>query len=432
VMCANNKRKHTKKKLADFDGVSLYPSAMKRLGALGGYLKGSPKIWTPEIDLSTVDGYFLKIKVTSLGKRYRFPITRIKDDKGGCNWTNDLVGKEIFVDRFTLEDLVKHSKITYEIKQGYYFNEGRNPNIEETISTLFNERLRIKKADPNNPMQLIIKLMMNSSYGKTGLKPIDSDVKYVNPKNKANFIQNHFNHIKCGTDMPNGQSRIELYKEIDTHFNRQHVACEVLSMSKVIMNEVMCLAEDIGADIEYTDTDSMHIDFDKVDALADAFRVKYGRELVGKQLGQFHVDFEDLAKDGGEVWAEESYFLGKKTYIDRLRDEKGNVGYHIRMKGIPTKCIWAKVNAEYDNDPIKLYQDLCEGKKVEFDLTTGGNCCFKTGKDHNISTVSMKRSVCFPLVEETRATKRPREEETEFEEDEEGYECEDYEEEMEE
>ena len=116
--------------------------------------------------MSKVDGYFLKIKVTSIGKRYRFPITRIKDEKGGCNWTNDLVGKDFFMDRFTLEDLVKHSKITYTILQGYYFNEGRNPKIEETISTLFSERLRIKKADPNNPMQLIIKLMMNSSYGK--------------------------------------------------------------------------------------------------------------------------------------------------------------------------------------------------------------------------------------------------------------------------
>ena len=285
VMCANNKRSHTKKKLADFDGVSLYPSAMKRLGALGGYLMGSPKVWSPEIDLKTVDGYFLKIKVTSLGKRYKFPVTRVKDDKGGCHWTNDLVDKEIFVDRFTLEDLVKHSKITYEIQQGYYFNEGRNPKIEETISTLFSERLRIKKADPNNPMQLIIKLMMNASYGKTGLKPIDCDVKYVSPNKKNNFIQNHFNHIKCGTDMPNGQSRIELYKEIDTHFNRQQCACEILSMSKVIMNEVVCLAEDIGADIHYTDTDSMHIDFDKVDSakgiLQNAFRVKYGRELVG-------------------------------------------------------------------------------------------------------------------------------------------------------
>lgn len=422
VMCANNQRKHTKKKLADFDGVSLYPSAMKRLGGLGGYLKGAPKVWMPEIDLSLVDGYFVKIKVTSIKKRYRFPITRIKDDSGGCHWTNDLVGKEIFVDKFTLEDLVTHSKITHVIQQGYYFNEGRNPKIEKTISTLFEERLRIKKADPTNPMQLIIKLMMNSSYGKTGLRPIDTDVKYVNPKNRANFIQNHFNHIKCGTDMPNGQTRIELYKEIDTHFNRQHVACEVLSMSKVIMNEVMCLAEDIGADIEYTDTDSMHIDFYKVTPLADAFRLKYDRELIGKQLGQFHVDFEDLAEGGGEVWAKESYFLGKKTYIDLLTDDKGNLGYHIRMKGIPTKCINAKVNSDYGQDALLLYKDLYEGKEVKFDLTTGGNCCFKTGKDHHISTVSMTRTVCFPLVAEPRTTKRQREEESDFTEGEEEYE----------
>ena len=308
--------------------------------------------------------------------------------------------------------------------QGYYFNEGRNPKIEETISTLFSERLRIKKADPNNPMQLIIKLMMNASYGKTGLKPIDCDVKYVSPNKKSNFIQNHFNHIKCGTDMPNGQSRIELYKEIDTHYNRQQCACEILSMSKVIMNEVVCLAEDIGADIHYTDTDSMHIDFNKVKALANAFREKYGRELEGDQLGQFHVDFEDLAKDGGVVSAKESYFLGKKTYIDELTDELGNKGYHIRMKGIPGKCIAAKVKAEYNDDPLLLYKDLYAGKPVKFDLKSGGNCCFKTGKDHYISTVeSMTRTVCFPLGPETNANKRKHEEDDMFEEAEEDDEC---------
>ena len=328
------------------------------------------------------------------------------------------------MDRFTLEDLVKHSQITYTILQGYYFNEGRNPKIEETISTLFSERLRIKKADPNNPMQLIIKLMMNSSYGKTGLKPIDSDVQYVSPNKKTNFIQNHFNHIKCGTDMPNGQSRIELYKEIDTHYNRQHVACEVLSMSKVIMNEVMCLAEDIDADIQYTDTDSMHIDFDKVDALTDAFLEKYGRNLKGKQLGQFHVDFEDLAPGGGEVSAKESYFLGKKTYIDELTDEQGNKGYHIRMKGIPGKCIDAKVKAEYKGDPLLLYKDLYEGKPVTFDLKSGGNCCFKTGKDHYISTVeSMTRTVRFPLDTETHTNKRKHEDDDMFEVAEEDEDC---------
>jgi hypothetical protein len=92
------------------------------------------------------------------------------------------------------------------------------------------------------------------------------------------------------------------------------------------------------------------------------------------------------------------------------------------MKGIPTKCINAKVNSDYGQDALLLYKDLYEGKEVKFDLTTGGNCCFKTGKDHHISTVSMTRTVCFPLVAEPRTTKRQREEESDFTEGEEEYE----------
>lgn len=34
----------------------------------------------------------------------------------------------------------------------------------------------------------------------------------------------------------------------------------ILDQSKRLMNEVCCLAEDLGIDIYYTDTDSMHIE----------------------------------------------------------------------------------------------------------------------------------------------------------------------------
>ncbi|KAL1507375.1 hypothetical protein AB1Y20_008226 [Prymnesium parvum] len=37
VMCAHNKRSHVKGKIADFDGVSLYPSSMDRLGTLDSF-----------------------------------------------------------------------------------------------------------------------------------------------------------------------------------------------------------------------------------------------------------------------------------------------------------------------------------------------------------------------------------------------------------
>jgi hypothetical protein len=56
-------------------------------------------------------------------------------------------------------------------------------------------------------------------------------------------------------------------------------------MSKRIMNEVMCLAEDLGIQIYYQDTDSMHIKVDDIARLAEHYVAKYGRELIGKNLG---------------------------------------------------------------------------------------------------------------------------------------------------
>lgn len=413
VMCANNERVNmtggATKAQADFDGVSLYPSAMARIP---GYLRGAPKVWHEGVDLDKVDGYFLKIRVTSVGKQYRFPICRLKGEDGANRWTNNLEGQTFTVDRFTLEDLVRFSKIEYEILQGYYFDEGRNARVNDVIQHLFNMRLKYKKE--GNPLQLVIKLVMNAAYGICGLKPIDTDIKYVQDGDKyANFVNNHFNSIKWFNRMNNNEWRFELYKEIDTHYNRQHVACEVLSVSKNIMNEVMCLAEDIGAMIHYTDTDSMHIDFDMVEKLGQEFKKKYGRELIGKKLGQFHTDFEfsgsyhtvngKLVKVGdsmdsvGEIQARESYFIAKKTYLDKLVDEAGQECYHIRLKGIPAKCIQAKCDEDYHGSPMGLYKDLYEGKTVSFDLTSGGNCVFKSNKNHTMTTSGMVRDVSFAV-----------------------------------
>ena len=438
VMCANNERVEMTEKssqqiqergklilgnakliqpkpLADFDGVSLYPSSMARIP---GYLIGSPKVWYDDVDLSKADGYFIKIRVTSVGKKYRFPICRLKNVDGANQWTNDLEGKTITVDRFTLEDLVRFARIKYEILQGYYFNEGRNTRINEVITDLFNMRLKYEKQ--GNPLQLVIKLVMNAAYGICGLKPIDNDIKYVQDGEKyANFVNLHFNRIKCFTRMNNNEWRIELYKEIDTHYNRQHVACEVLSVSKNIMNEVMCLAEDIGANIHYTDTDSMHLDYDMVETLGEKFKKKYGRELIGKQLGQFHTDFEfsgcfyivndqlervgDSMKSVGEIKAVESYFIAKKTYLDKLVDDAGQICYHIRLKGIPSRCIQAKCNQMYKGNPMELYKDLFNGKTISFDLTSGGNVVFKSNKNHTMSTSGMVRDVTFPVELDLKA-----------------------------
>jgi hypothetical protein len=84
--------------------------------------------------------------------------------------------------------------------------------------------------------------------------------------------------------------KVDEIKNINKHFNLAHFGVNVLSMSKRIMNEVFCLAEDNGIEMFYQDTDSCHMLFDDVSRLTELFKGKYGRELIGKNLGQFHSD----------------------------------------------------------------------------------------------------------------------------------------------
>ena len=66
----------------------------------------------------------------------------------------------------------------------------------------------------------------------------------------------------------------KITKTIEEHYNMVHCGVEILSMSKRIMNEVMCLAEDKGLKIYYQDTDSMHIGVNHVKKLAKYYEVR--------------------------------------------------------------------------------------------------------------------------------------------------------------
>lgn len=371
-------------RLSDFDAVSLYPSAMSRLG---GYLKGKPKVITTTDyeTLKTYDGYFIEIRVNQVNKKRAFPLMSYKNDEGIRNFSNDMQGKTLYVDKFMLEDIIEYHDIEFDIIRGYYYDEGRNMKLKEIIEKLFNERLKAKKK--KNPIQVVYKLMMNASYGKTLIKPFSEDVKIMNFKKAKTFITRQYNKIKS-IDILSTKSwdeledfdklKIKVEEPISEHFNNAPCGCEVLSMSKRIMNEVMNTAEDYGFKIFYQDTDSMHINEDDINKLALTYAMKYGRELIGKGMGQFHSDFEsDILK--GDIYACESVFLGKKCYIDKLtdgetKDDQGNLiyDYHIRMKGMNKRGILHRAEADYGGDVMEVYKKLYAGEEIEFDLCGGG------------------------------------------------------------
>ena len=69
--------------------------------------------------------------------------------------SNDMVGETVYIDDTGLEDDITFQEIEFEILDGYYFNEGHNNTINNTIRHLYSKRKELKKT--KNPAQLVIK-----------------------------------------------------------------------------------------------------------------------------------------------------------------------------------------------------------------------------------------------------------------------------------
>tara|TARA_R110000772_G_scaffold2902_5_gene10768 strand:- start:2109 stop:5378 length:3270 start_codon:yes stop_codon:yes gene_type:complete len=404
TMCANNeKQKQTAKgtKISDFDAVSLYPSAMKRLN---GFLLGAPQLVEGEMtnyeNLKNTSGYYIRAKITKVKTHREFPLLSYHSKEGVRIFSNDMQGKTVFIDNVALEDAVEFQGVEFEIIDGYYFNNGFNPTIINVIQEVFQARLDMKKQ--KNPVEQIYKLIMNSSYGKTCLKEINEKYDYVKNEDFEEFMSRRYNWIKKAVKCENGHGyRITSTNPINDHHNRVHIGIQILSMSKRIMNEVMATAEDNEMPIYYQDTDSMHIKCEDVEKLQKVYNKKYGRELIGIQMGQFHTDFElDGCKD---IYSEKFIALGKKCYIDCLvgTDEKTGEekrGHHIRLKGVPNGSIlgYAKNNKKR---PYQIYDKMYKGGTVTFDLLQnehGKRIRFKKNDNMTFSTVQQfKRTIKF-------------------------------------
>lgn len=395
MMADNKKDMILNQILNDFDAVSLYPSAMARIQ---GFLKGIPKVIT-NLDYNQIknyDGYFIQIKIIKVGIKRAFPLMSYKTDEGIRDFNNEMEGKIMIVDKTTAEDLINFQNVEFEVLKGYYFNDGFNDKIVETIKYLFSKRKELKSR--GNKSEVIYKLIMNSGYGKLITKPHDTKIKFFDKKKEFDvYISRNYNIVNNYVEYTKGKYRVEINDTRAGQYNYCHLGAEILSMSKRIMNEVICSAEDNDLKIYYQDTDSIHINDEDIVKLKTIYESKYNRQLIGKNMGQFHSDFS--MKGYKNIVSTGLIMLGKKSYIDRLRgeDENGDYhyDYHIRLKGINNEAIKLKLK-DYNN-PFEMYEELYKGKKIEFDLTAeGSKCCFEFGKSYNIITKNtFKREVCF-------------------------------------
>lgn len=380
------KNKVIEEKISDFDGVSLYPSAIHRLceetGLALGYAtrfkKKNLKKWNVK------DYCILTIKIIKVNKKQQIPFISYKNKDGILEYVNTPSDDTLILDKYTLEDYINFHQIEYEIIDGVYWNKGFNKTMGKLINKLFNVRLKNKKSNP--ALANVLKLMLNSAYGKTIMKQNFDKKIYLNTSNKQqlnNYIYNNYETIKKINFL--NERNVEITTSTyDDSTNYGHVGCSILSYSKRIMNEVFDIANDNKIIFYYTDTDSIHMNYNDMEKLSLEYKNKYKKELVGKYLGQFHNDFQmDGAVDS--IYAIKSLFLGKKSYIDILesKNEMGEKinGYHFRLKGITEEGILYESEKKFNGNIFEFYKELSQTdgykillnpeKKVMFEYNDG-------------------------------------------------------------
>ena len=377
-MTKQNKRWRIETKLDDFDACSLYPSAMARLFTIEGLPKVIPEEWlkdknyllthsfeedqlTPTKD-KFISYYIVEIEITKVGIHRDFPLIVKRDKEGGNRNVNEPC--RCVVDMIDLEDKIKYQKIEYELIRGYYWDGNRDHRIRDTIKKLFSLRAEYKKQ--GNSIQQVIKLIMNSGYGKSIQKPIPDEYKYITKDKIEHYMYEHWHNIIEVRQIDQSKTfMVKMNKIVDSQFNNCVFGVSVLSMSKRIMNEVMCLAEDLGINIYYQDTDSVHIEHDKLPILANEYKRLHGRELIGEDtIGCFHNDFDELK----DAFTTIHISLGKKMYYDGLANDKGGKAEHFRMKGIPNSVIVNHANIYFKGNVKDLYEYLYQGNEITFDL----------------------------------------------------------------
>ncbi|MDY6057938.1 MAG: DNA polymerase, partial [Candidatus Onthovivens sp.] len=345
----------------------------------------------------------------------------------------------------------------------------KHSKIQDVMQQLFNARLKYKSE--GNPLEGVIKLLLNSVYGKTIQKPTTKKINYVrvlvnneidlNEKpehvrkyiineynrfvenyrlklddmysndeitkdeydSKINsieklvtinddgifkcyysplitFVENNKNKIVGMNKVNNNMYRIETIEQIEQHKSFNHVGVQILSMSKRIVNEVICTAQDLGFKVYYQDTDSIHIDYANIPKLSEEFKRKYNRDLIGKGLGQFHSDFAPCkVKNGSKpdvTLALLTIINGKKNYIDVKfnpacyfenfdKDKDYNVcldkkyreeldveniinNYHIRNKGINKSGV-VSTSEELNVSCPELYLKIFNNERIKFNLS---------------------------------------------------------------
>jgi hypothetical protein len=269
------------KDLREYDANSLYPKAMRD----NYYPVGKP-IGTRKLKRKKLGIYHVKVFAPD---NLHIPIVAVKKDK------KLLFPLGEFETHITSVELEYAEKFGYkfEVIEGYYWNK-KEKLFTEFITDLYRQRL---EAGKGSVLEIICKLIMNSSSGKFNIKVDRENLVF-----DAEFGETPFRTIK------NKLGNIEIFtKKVTLNtFVHSGISAFILAYARIHM---MDFIQPIAHNVYYTDTDSIFTDVD-LDSSTELGALKLERKY------------------------DEACFLLPKTYIAQNNEYK-----KVVMKGFDSRKV---------------------------------------------------------------------------------------------
>lgn len=408
-MTAFNKRWKIEEPIALLDAAGLYSTAQIHFGKIGlpagPPIKLDPKnaayIWTYRY-------FFAKIKVLDFAKKGAFPLL-CNNAEGINNWEilaaeeneEGLLSSQgiYYVDSIRLREACDYHGLKIEFLEVIAFKESRAEGylLSNAIQELWKYRneLRAQK----NPLQNVVKLIMNSCYGKHGLGSTQSRYELVARRLFHNYWLNKNNDtIISMVDSGPNYILVEHLEE-KLQFNRHHVFSFIQSYAVVIIQRIFRICDMISPQepIAFcTDTDSCHVLREHLPQLYSLYKNIYNLECIGGAPFQFKDELDEDAHPYA-INNYESFYLGKKMYcinyerlgppLDNWIEDYKKVPKHkqksflkkwwyLALKGISIDSL-VRTCEIMNCTPPAIYQRLYDGEEITFYLV---------GKEEGIDT----------------------------------------------
>jgi hypothetical protein len=261
-----------------------------------GIPKGVPKTMET-FDPSAWDYFYVCVDVKSFAYKEEedpFPLLRT-------------LGRQ-YMDKVMFDAISKRYTWEFQWLSGYGFNEGFNWGIKEVAQTLWD--LRMKLRGKGNPLQAVVKRMINSLFGKSIARE-RLTANTVMSKSMLLSILNRgaksrifwFKKVKDGENYA-----VKFVKSIVMNWIRPQFGVNVLNWSRVSMQTMIDRAEAACAPVYYVNTDCMVMR----EGLINHVNQQLMGGLLGEKLGQFDWELP--------VRARKFVCISRRSYMFALED----------------------------------------------------------------------------------------------------------------